>query len=367
MVGVAMESYVQAVQRHLEGYCPGVEAVTLDVFSGCTAQQLAAWEETARPYRMPEDLRAFFEVTNGLSLGWDVRVGTRQEPLGRINVNRIEHVKRIRLGAAFAPDDDDEGVDALFEHTLVRAGDANTARDAPSTPSSPSSASRTCISKAAAHGDDGVPQPLRVAAAFDLDKMCGCGVVALVYFYDEPLDKPRVYFQDMACCWRPLAPSFGEYFRLLMMHLGLPNWQYTFTPYGLDEPSRQWFNFLGPERLAINIDTATLNTRTKTTSARRRSASSSARSAGKNDRLRSYRQPDKTTIEALGTPRGGAASNAGAGAPASSEGTGTGSGGHATKQQTTAHGRHIEGSSSSSSSSKRRHGHGSSALPSFKP
>ena len=38
------------------------------------------------------------------------------------------------------------------------------------------------------------------------------------------------------------------------MHLGLPNWHYAFTKVGLDPQSLQWFRFLSPERLAIDIE-----------------------------------------------------------------------------------------------------------------
>lgn len=38
------------------------------------------------------------------------------------------------------------------------------------------------------------------------------------------------------------------------MHLGIPNWQYAFTKAGLDPQTLQWFRFLIPERLAIDIE-----------------------------------------------------------------------------------------------------------------
>ena len=38
------------------------------------------------------------------------------------------------------------------------------------------------------------------------------------------------------------------------MHLGLPHWQYAFTQVGLDPQALQWFRFLSPERLAIDIE-----------------------------------------------------------------------------------------------------------------
>ncbi len=40
----------------------------------------------------------------------------------------------------------------------------------------------------------------------------------------------------------------------MIMHLGIPHWQYAFTNVGLDPLSWQWFRFLSPERLAIDIE-----------------------------------------------------------------------------------------------------------------
>ena len=38
------------------------------------------------------------------------------------------------------------------------------------------------------------------------------------------------------------------------MHLGIPNWQYAFTKAGLDPQTMQWFRFLIPDRLAIDVE-----------------------------------------------------------------------------------------------------------------
>lgn len=40
----------------------------------------------------------------------------------------------------------------------------------------------------------------------------------------------------------------------MIMHLGIPNWHYAFTQVGLDPQTLQWFRFLSPERLAIDIE-----------------------------------------------------------------------------------------------------------------
>ena len=127
-------------------------------------------------------------------------------------------------------------------------------------------------------------QPPVPTAAFDLDSSCACGRVALVFVStsqtdtsgaaaaatDNPSSSPhqqqqrqgqqqqqqgaQVWFQDLSTRWHVLAGSFSEYFRVMAAHLGLPNWQYAFTDVGLDPAARQWFAFLGPERLAVDLE-----------------------------------------------------------------------------------------------------------------
>lgn len=65
---------------------------------------------------------------------------------------------------------------------------------------------------------------------------------------------PEVWFADRANTWFFLSRSFTEYFRLLTLHLGLPEWQFVFTDAGLSPISQQWFNFFAPVRLQIDLE-----------------------------------------------------------------------------------------------------------------
>ena len=75
--------------------------------------------------------------------------------------------------------------------------------------------------------------------------------VALLYL--KSLSRPRVWCQDNSCNWFFMASSFTDY-QLMIMHLGMPNWQYAYTTVGLGPTSQQWFRFMSPERLAIDVD-----------------------------------------------------------------------------------------------------------------
>ena len=71
----------------------------------------------------------------------------------------------------------------------------------------------------------------------DLDTKCEGGRVCLVPCGRAEM---QVWFQDLACRWSFIANSFTDYFRLMVLHLGLPRWQYAYTEVGLDPIARQW-------------------------------------------------------------------------------------------------------------------------------
>lgn len=43
---------------------------------------------------------------------------------------------------------------------------------------------------------------------------------------------PQVWYLDRAFEWHFLAPNFTTYFRMMLVHLGLPQWQALFTNFG---------------------------------------------------------------------------------------------------------------------------------------
>jgi tubulin polyglutamylase complex subunit 2 len=82
---------------------------------------------------------------------------------------------------------------------------------------------------------------------FELDSCFGNGRVCLVFPPKPdppPIDDsgmiqidvvpptPQVWYLDRAFDWHFLAPNFHTYFRMMLVHLGLPQWQALFTPFG---------------------------------------------------------------------------------------------------------------------------------------
>ncbi|XP_060583884.1 tubulin polyglutamylase complex subunit 2-like isoform X2 [Ruditapes philippinarum] len=92
---------------------------------------------------------------------------------------------------------------------------------------------------------------------FELDPCDGYGKVCLVYKENKTGGtdpKIEVWFLDRALRWHYIAESFTAYYRLMIMHLGLPQWQYAFTDIGLCQQAKQWFNMYAPLRLELDAE-----------------------------------------------------------------------------------------------------------------
>ncbi|XP_059563170.1 tubulin polyglutamylase complex subunit 2 isoform X3 [Myotis daubentonii] len=83
---------------------------------------------------------------------------------------------------------------------------------------------------------------------FELDPCNGNGKVCLVYKKGKPAlaQDTEIWFLDRALYWHFLTDTFTAYYRLLLTHLGLPQWQYAFTSYGISPQAKQWFNMYKP-------------------------------------------------------------------------------------------------------------------------
>jgi tubulin polyglutamylase complex subunit 2 len=96
---------------------------------------------------------------------------------------------------------------------------------------------------------------------FELESCDPYGAVVLVY--DSRITKageksactlPCIWFLDRSLQWHWLTDSFISYYRLLVLHLGLPEWQCVFTTTGLSSGAKRWFNLLAPDRLMTDLN-----------------------------------------------------------------------------------------------------------------
>lgn len=198
------EQISDSVISFLENH-PGVTEVQFNERHGVSESAIQSWEEHNHPFVLPDDMRSFLLISDGLLLQWKIKMNQLIKPLGQMHFNSLKDINRFGLNS----------------YSLKRLG------------------------------DDVLETDTEEITVFDLDKKVLNGRLGLVY--KGTTEKPQVFFQDLSGDWFFIANSFTDYFRLMVMHLGLPNWHYAFTEVGLDTTSQQWFRFLSPERLAIDM------------------------------------------------------------------------------------------------------------------
>lgn len=70
--------------------------------------------------------------------------------------------------------------------------------------------------------------------------------------YPNVTSRPTIWLADDVLCWHFMAGSFKEYFRMALVHIGLPYWQYCFTPQGVPAWVEQVIIFLELDALGVN-------------------------------------------------------------------------------------------------------------------
>ncbi|XP_078616408.1 tubulin polyglutamylase complex subunit 2-like [Branchiostoma floridae x Branchiostoma japonicum] len=190
---------------------------------------VVSWEQK-HSCILPEDVKNFYLTMNGLLMTWKIKFDEVLMRLGRMEINPISDLKKLNS-------------------TSPTAGTSN----------NPSLADIDSDSETDEEGDDTVPVKPHFdsrSRIFELDPCEGTGKVCLVFKNTKPgvpAQGMEIWFLDRALRWNFLTDSFTHYFRMMIMHLGLPQWQYAFTDIGLSHQAKQWFNMYAPGRLAMDM------------------------------------------------------------------------------------------------------------------
>ncbi|XP_064620032.1 tubulin polyglutamylase complex subunit 2-like [Lineus longissimus] len=182
--------------------------------------EILNWEQK-HSCLLPDDIKSFYLSTDGFLLQWSAKLNDTKVPVGRMEINAITNVSRI---------------------TGTGGG-----KDVPST--------RDIESDDDEDDDPDIPHFDSRSRIFELDPCDGHGKVCLVYNGTKtgiPATKASIWFLDRALIWHFLSENFTAYYRLMVMHLGLPQWYYLCTDLGLSPQAKQWFNIYAPLRLNSN-------------------------------------------------------------------------------------------------------------------
>ncbi|XP_028399106.1 tubulin polyglutamylase complex subunit 2-like [Dendronephthya gigantea] len=180
-----------------------------------------SWEQK-NMCALPKDLKDFYMTTDGISIQWSIKFDGSTLPTGNMEINSISNLTPINQSIVVSDD----------KPTLLDIDDLSDEEDSQG--------------HFKPHFDER-------NKCFELDSCLGFAKVCLVYkdivsagFTNS---SPEVWLLDRSLRWTYLSSSFQSYFRMLIVHLGLPLWQYRFTPTGLSPETLQWFNLYAPNRV----------------------------------------------------------------------------------------------------------------------
>ncbi|OQR92048.1 tubulin polyglutamylase complex subunit 2 [Thraustotheca clavata] len=156
------------------------------VSPGIALHNIAIWEQR-NTKTLPKDLTVFLIASNGLSVKWHGILQSKSFYLGHFAINSLQNMKKIT---------------ANFSN--------------------------------------------KVYDAYVIDSSSTTGDTCMVYM-DE--DSVEIWLKNCMDEWHFLAKSFSNYYRLMIVHLGLIGWQQLFTPNGLDPITRQWYYLFIPGRM----------------------------------------------------------------------------------------------------------------------
>ncbi len=66
------------------------------ILVGVAEITIQKWEEENSPYQLPDDFKAFLQISDGLSLNWRIKKNDQIFNLGQMHLNKLRDIKRIR-------------------------------------------------------------------------------------------------------------------------------------------------------------------------------------------------------------------------------------------------------------------------------
>lgn len=189
------------------------------------------WETRNAPFKLPNDLKKFYSLFNGLNISWNVLIDNGKVlNIGKIFLNKFENIKMISY------DRSDICARPSFIPCTWLGVDINLD-------------SMNCT-------------------MFALDSICDVGLVVLLYqenphdsdpheeserLFPTGYDCPTVWLVDNAFQCHFICASFSDYKRLMFSHFGIVGWQEAFTSKSLSIDTRLWMNLFCKERLCVDL------------------------------------------------------------------------------------------------------------------
>ena len=210
---------------------PGTCDSKLEHYPPCVAEHFESWHRNNVPLKLPKDIGQFYSMTNGLKLKWHGNFKVLNEDNNEIlNDNRSS-----QQSIKFKISHDGKNREVESKKILIGYSSIFSIEKVISLSSKKiNTLEQQLISS-------GLGVATCVKAAFTIEYDPQYGVVAMVYgpdllFENEPMcmnedihheklnESTSIWFCDLKGTWYPLASTFTNYFRMIIVHLGIKGW-----------------------------------------------------------------------------------------------------------------------------------------------
>nr|XP_040579048.1 tubulin polyglutamylase complex subunit 2-like [Lepeophtheirus salmonis] len=264
----------------------GVEDVVFYDHGPSDTLAITSWEQRYSTL-LPTEIKNFYLATDGLKLKWNLRYGGAKLPnTGCMVINRISDLRRV-AGLRHSFDTEHPTLLDLEVTPSNKIKQPNEiSREVTKTKEGIVKISLQVLRKYSFQANLHINIEKRAQfqniyiyvvkhqkpqfglrwKMFELDGCRGEGKVLLVFppkpetfesthiTFDVAPVIPQVWFLDRAYEWHFLAPCFTNYFRMMLVHLGLPGWQTLFTNIGPTPWAKQIYNLIAPHLLNPHED-----------------------------------------------------------------------------------------------------------------
>ncbi|CAF0802610.1 unnamed protein product [Rotaria sordida] len=215
-----MDPATTAVINYLEQRAE-IDRVYVKDKGTCSSDAFLRWEEK-NECELPDDLKKFYTMSDGLEIRWSIKTGNNTlipTVIGKMHINSLNDLTRITSSGS--------------KQTAVDELNDFAENDSPRFNS-------------------------RSWYIFELDSCDEQERVCLVYGPNRDIS---IWFMDRSLQFYRLASTFTDYYRLFLLHCGLPYWQYKYTDFGIPPYILHWYYAIIPALLIShsNDDISSLN------------------------------------------------------------------------------------------------------------
>ncbi|XP_006559778.1 tubulin polyglutamylase complex subunit 2 [Apis mellifera] len=230
------ENLTLGVVKILESF-PYVKNVRVDRRNGCETTVINSWEQR-HCCILPEDVKNFYASIDGFLLQWNLEIAGEEFPIGCMEIGTFSSLKRYTNNSKNYQTDATKKESYNDIHKLENETVCGSSTDLENTISS--------------HLQENDCKMFEIARCFPESEIAK---IYLVYRIKPEMESPTIWLhRENTNKWYRLADNFTIYFRMMLVHLGLPLWQCCVAGLSLPAWIQQVYFLIGPHLLPSTVE-----------------------------------------------------------------------------------------------------------------